>query len=104
MSNPKVYADFQNLDDFNRLRLTCVGTQEDLSRHGMELKEGLVLTFYTDDADDEGNADDLLIEGTVTYSNDEQCWVAQVDWNAIRHESDEQREQRELTRINLNDR
>ena len=32
MSAPKVYADFQNLDDVNRLRLTCAGTHRDLER------------------------------------------------------------------------
>ncbi len=25
MAHPRVYADFQNLDDENRLRLTCAG-------------------------------------------------------------------------------
>ena len=50
MSQPKVYADFQNLDDTNRLRLTCAGTIDDLARQCIELKEGMVLSFYTDDA------------------------------------------------------
>ena len=89
MSHPKVYADFQNLDDLNRLRLTCVGTEEDLSQQGIQLQEGLVLTFYTDDADDEGNPDDLLIDGTVRYSPEEQCWVGEVDWKELRHASQE---------------
>ena len=54
MSPPKVYADFHNLDDFNRLRLTCMGTRTDLTRQGIALREGLVLTFSMDDADDQG--------------------------------------------------
>lgn len=29
MLAPRIYADFNNLDDANRLRLTCVGTRED---------------------------------------------------------------------------
>ena len=32
MGIPKVYADFQNLDDLNRLRLTAAGTLRDLER------------------------------------------------------------------------
>ena len=38
---PRVYADFQNLDDANRLRLTCAGTAQDLERLGLRLTEGL---------------------------------------------------------------
>ena len=34
MSGSKVYADFQNLDDLNRLRLTCAGTTADLVAPG----------------------------------------------------------------------
>ena len=30
MSPSKIYADFHNLDDLNRLKLTCAGTREDL--------------------------------------------------------------------------
>jgi hypothetical protein len=66
-----------------------VGTIHALARHGIQLREGLTLTFYTDDADDQGNRDDLLIDGVVTYSPEEQSWVAAVDWNAIRNASDE---------------
>jgi hypothetical protein len=86
---PKVYADFQNLDDDNRLKLTCVGTSEDLARQGIQLREGMVLTFYTDDADDQGRPDELRVEGVVHYDEGEGCWVAAVDWAAVRHASDE---------------
>ncbi len=89
MDTPKIYADFQNLDDLNRLRLTSVGTLQDLERHGIELQEGLVLTLYTDDADDKHQPDELRAEGIVHYDEDEQCWVATIDWTAIRHASDE---------------
>ena len=54
MSTPRVYADFQNLDDANRLLLTCAGTLQDLQRQEIQLQEGLLLTFYSDDADDQG--------------------------------------------------
>lgn len=90
MSQPKVYADFQNLDDANRLRLTCAGTKEDLARQGIELREGLVLTFYMDDANNRGEPDELLSEGAVHYSEQERSWVALIDWSAVRHASDDQ--------------
>src|ERR1700722_11994327 len=91
MSHTRIYADFQNLDDWNRLRLTCAGTREDLAREKIQLQEGLLLTFYTDDADAEGQPDDLLAEGVFHHNTEEQCWVAEIDWNALRHASDEQR-------------
>jgi hypothetical protein len=89
MSPPLVYADFQNLDDENRLRLTCSGTRRDLERQGIELREGLILTLYTDDANDEGQPDELRAEGVVHYDTGAKCWVAAIDWQAIRHASDE---------------
>jgi hypothetical protein len=89
MAATKVYADFQNLDDDNRLRLTCAGTLADLARQRIELRDGLTLTLYTDDADEEGRPDELRAEGVVRFNQAEQCWVAEIDWAAVRHASDE---------------
>ena len=89
MSQPKVYADFQNLDDTNRLRLTCAGTIDDLARQCIQLQEGMVLTFYTDDGNEKGEYDELRAEGMVHYDERERSWVASVDWSAIRHASDD---------------
>ncbi len=86
MAAPRVYADFQNLDDANRLRLTCAGTLRDLERQGIRLQEGIVLTH---DADDRGRPDELRVEGVVHYDESERCWVAAIGWGAIRHASDE---------------
>ena len=88
MSAPRIYADFNNLDDLNRLRLTCAGTIADLDRYGIKLREGLTLTFYMDDADDEGKSDELLAEGVVHYLAEDKAWVAAVDWSAVRYASD----------------
>ena len=65
-----VYADFQNLDDVNRLRLTCAGTRQDLNRLGIELRDGLTLTFYTDDADDEGRPENIAQAVLFFIDND----------------------------------
>jgi hypothetical protein len=89
MSHPKVYADFQNLDDTNRLRLNCAGTIDDLARQCIELKEGMVLTFYMDDANEQGEDDELQAEGIVHHDERERTWVASIDWSAIRHASDD---------------
>lgn len=89
MDIPKIYADFQNLDDANRLRLTCSGTVRDLESLGITLKDGLVVTFDTDDADDQGQPDEMRAEGVVHYDEDQQCWIAEIDWDNLRHASDE---------------
>jgi hypothetical protein len=90
MAYPKVFADFQNLDDANRVRLTCAGTLQDLARQGIQLQQGLVLTLYSDDADDQCQPAELRAEGVVRYDTDGQCWVATIDWAAIRHASQEE--------------
>src|SRR5438093_547808 len=87
MALPKVYADFQNLDDENRLRLTCAGTVADLQRQGISLRDDLVLTFYTEA--EAGNPDELQAEGRVHSDEAQQCWVAVIDWSALRHASEE---------------
>jgi hypothetical protein len=85
---PKIYADFQKVDDDGRLMLTTVGTREDLERNHIELSEGLVLTFYTDDLDDKGNRDDLVISGKARYDHEAERWVAEVDWSLLKHASE----------------
>ena len=87
MSPLGIYADFQNADPQGRLRLNCVGTQEDLASQRIELRDGLILTLYSDDADEAGRQDDLMVNGVVSFSNEEQIWVATIDWAAICHAS-----------------
>lgn len=89
MTIAKVYADFQNLDDSHRLRLTCAGTRADLERQGVTLHEGLHLLLYMDDADAQGRPDELRADGVVHFNQPEQCWVAAIDWSGLRHASDE---------------
>jgi hypothetical protein len=90
MVEPKVYADFHNADAQGRLRLNCVGTVEDLARQGITLREGMSLLFYSDDLDAKGQLDELLVEGVVSFSEEEHCWVATIDWAAIHHASEGQ--------------
>ena len=89
MVKPKIYADFHNADTEGRLRLNCIGTIEDLAEQQVELREGMLLTLYADDLDDKGQLDELLVDGVVSFSEEEHCWVAAIDWTAIRHASDD---------------
>ena len=59
MRTARVYAGFQILDDANRLRLTSQRTFRDLESQGIQLYEDLPLIVYTDDANDDGERDDL---------------------------------------------
>lgn len=86
MTAGRIYADFQNLDDENRVRLTAAGTVRDLA--GRRLAAGERITLYTDDADDAGNPDPLLADGVVEIGDDGSP-VAKVDWSRLRHASDE---------------
>ena len=89
MDTPRIFADFHNADTNGRVRLNCVGTIEDLARQRITLRDGLVVTLYSDDLDASGQPDELRVEGVVSFSEPEHCWVAAIDWSAIRHASDE---------------
>ena len=75
MNKLRVFADFHNADAKGRLRLSCVGTIEDIERHGIVLREGQPLIIYSEE---------LEVEGIVHYSEEEKLWTAVIDWNAIR--------------------
>jgi hypothetical protein len=83
MIKPRIYADFHNADSLGRLRLNSGGTIEDLIQQHVWLQEGLALTLYSDDLDDPGQLDELVVEGVVSFSKEERCWVAAIDWTAI---------------------
>jgi len=91
---PRVYADFMNTDrrrhpdGLRRILLNTQGTREDLKRQGIELRENLKLLLYSDDADSDGRCDPLLVEGTVQFDSERDQWVAVIDWDSLRHESD----------------
>ena len=88
MNAPRVYGDFHNADTLGRVRLNCIGTTKDLAQQQVALHEGLILTLYSDDADERGHPDDLEVLAVVEYSSAEGCWVARIDWSAIGHVSD----------------
>ena len=79
MSHIKIFADFHNADEQGRLRLNCMGTISDLSRQNMKLQQGQLLTLYSED---------LEVDGVVQYSDEENIWVAVIDWNEIREVED----------------
>jgi hypothetical protein len=74
-SSFKIYADFNNADSKGRIRLNTQGTSHDLKEMGIQLEEGLKILLD----DDEG----IVALGIVSYSEDEQIWVAEINWQKI---------------------
>lgn len=67
----RVFVDFGNADDKGRVRLNTAGTIDDLCNQGIELVEGLELLLYQEYVE---------MKAVVTYSLEEQMWVAKVGW------------------------
>lgn len=68
--------------------LKQIGTAQDVMLNDIKLVEGLRLSFYCEDADDEGRPDDLLFEGSVHFDSEKNQWYAIIDANSYRHASD----------------
>lgn len=75
MIYPRIFVDFHNADSQGRLRLNCVGANDDLRRQNILLHDGQSLILYSEE---------LQVEGVVQYSEEENLWVAAIDWNQIR--------------------
>ncbi len=70
-----IYVDFMNADPQGRVRMNCTGTFEDLDRMALSLRDGMRLLVHDDE---------LEADGEVSFSQNEQIWVARIDWNALR--------------------
>ena len=72
--NPKLFADFNNADEFGRIRLNTQGTLDDIRALGLTLCDGMHVVLDDDE--------ELVANGTVRYSPTD-GWVAEVDWKLI---------------------
>ena len=92
MSNPKVRADFNGLFG----DILCLSHEDTcLDENGVvfRLSEGLTLTAYDEDADENGNRDDLLAHGKVESApawlqSHGSKWVLRIGEGGVKHESD----------------
>ena len=86
LDKPRVYADlnggWKDGDKYN-LWLNSTATESDLRCLGYSLVPGLVVDFWTDDTDDEGNLDPLLFQGEVEFDEDKRKWYAVTSWNGF---------------------
>lgn len=81
-----IFADTNKYDDKFRLILTS-GSFRDLEKYQIGLREGMDLWFYMDDADDDGNQDDLIMKGILQYDSENERWTAKIDWTASKQMS-----------------
>ena len=88
MGIPRVYADFQKLDDNGRLILTTAGSQKDLQRIRGTLCNGLHVVFYSDDIGQGEMPDDLEVEGELLFDPNAMSWIGVFDATGFRHASE----------------
>lgn len=82
-----LWVDFQN-SSVEGVRLICNGTLAEIQKKNIKLFPGLKLVILTEDYDDDGNQDNLLVEATVGYSDSEKCWFAHFDGAQLLHGSE----------------
>ena len=84
LGKPHVFVDFQRTDGQGHLLLDTPGTRDDLARHNIDLRDGLEMLVYEDDADDAGNPDPLVARSIVRFDPIQRRFVAHVNWTQIR--------------------
>jgi hypothetical protein len=93
MKRPRFYVDFNEMVTDNVVLLSQTDTKRDASGAMIELREGLNVDVYSDDLDEHGNPDALIVSGTVER-NDRADWLSRAKWccridsDGIRHQSD----------------
>lgn len=91
---PRIYADFHNVWEAGQAILDRRGTLADLKELGTELTDGLEVVLYMDDADTDGNSDDLEVDAVVHLHPELGKWIGCFDDNGFRHASDRDRKGR----------
>ncbi len=71
----RLFADFNNADEEGHLRLNCIGTIDDSVNQNIELQDGKVMTFYSEN---------LEVDGIIKHSQEENIWVAVINSDNIR--------------------
>lgn len=71
----KIYGDFQNADPNGNIRLNTQGTKDDLALLNVALEPEMEVLV---------SDGELEAQGIVKYSDEENIWVAQIDWRLIK--------------------
>ena len=92
MNRAKIRADFNGLFG-DILCLSHSDTCIDENGEVIQLQMGMTVTAYDEDADENGQRDNLIASGIVEQSPnwlrcDGSRWVLKIDRNGVRHESE----------------
>ena len=72
----KIFADLQNADTLGRVRLNTNGSLNDIKVQNISLKPGMMVQL-----DDN---EEFSISGFVEFSNEENIWVAKINWDDLK--------------------
>ena len=96
MDRPRIYVDFNDMVNENVVLLSKEDTILDSAGNNIVLKEGLYVSIYSDDIDENNVMDNLVAEGTVIQvdltnyypSWQHVKWCCRISENGIKHDSD----------------
>jgi hypothetical protein len=88
----RVHADFNGLSGDNILCLSHEDTSVDAEENVIPLHEGMTVTVFDEDQDDQGRRGNLIATGIVEPSHVwlrcRSRWILRIDENGVRNESD----------------
>lgn len=88
MTVPRLYADFNKLNQDRNAILVCVGTWKDLEEQGLQFVRGMkVILSQPDGIDETGKPDFLETPAVIDYSQEHQYWIGRFDWNELEYRS-----------------
>ena len=83
---PRIYSDYNGPYQPDFMLLTYHGTQKDLEKLRIELKEGMEITVYSDsDEEEDLEADGIVRFGTIPETRGAPCWYADTRGSKIRY-------------------
>jgi hypothetical protein len=74
----RLYADFNNRDAKDRVRLNTVGSEEDIAKFLTSLVDGIELILYDDELD---------VEARLMREDTSGIWLGLPNWSTVKHRS-----------------
>jgi hypothetical protein len=73
----RIYADFNDCDEHDRVMLNCVGSLRDIEQHKNILADGMTVVLYM--------TDEFEVSGTLCFHETWEIWMGIPDWKTIRY-------------------
>ncbi len=94
LDSPMLKVDFNEMLDSNLVLLSADDAKLNSRGELVSLHEGLPVTVYMEDTDEDGSVDNLVAKGIVVRNRSEVGWASNAKWcckiddHGIRHESE----------------